>query len=84
MKYNRLLWMLMAILLFATGFVVAQRCPLSVSAQSRARWEYQIVKVSIGQNAGGGFELKGLNSVAQDGWEAVGMNESWVLLKRSR
>jgi hypothetical protein len=82
-KFNRLLWMLLAILMFLTGFLVSQRYPFSVSAQGRAKWEYQIIKVSI-ENAGGGFEVKGLNKAAEDGWEAVGMNESWVLLKRSR
>jgi hypothetical protein len=30
------------------------------------------------------FEVKVLSAVGEDGWEAISVNDSWVLLKRSK
>jgi hypothetical protein len=38
----------------------------------------------IERNGAGDFEVKGLSGLGEDGWEAVGLNDSWVLLKRNR
>ena len=57
----------------------------SVSAQGRPKWEYRVVKLDrIQPNAAGTFEVKGLSGLGEDGWEAVSINDSWVLLKRSK
>jgi len=57
----------------------------SVSAQARMKGECQIVKADrVERSPGAAFEVKGLNKLGDEGWEAVGMNENWVLLRRSR
>ena len=66
-------------------FGIGERYSASAAAQSREKWEYQVVKADrIEQNGADTFEIKGLRKLAEDGWEAVGMNDSWVLLKRRR
>jgi hypothetical protein len=74
---------LLAMLLFgAFGF---GHYSTSVSAQGRQKWEYRVVKLDrMQQNAADTFEVKGLSGLGEDGWEAVSINDSWVLLKRSK
>jgi hypothetical protein len=75
--------LLATILLAAFGFV--QHDSNSVSAQAKQKWEYRFIKLDgIERNAADTFEIKGLSRLGEDGWEAVGTNDSWVLLKRSR
>jgi hypothetical protein len=75
--------LLTAVLIAAFG--IGERYSGFTSAQSRQKWEYQVVKADrIVDNRAGTTEIKGLGKLGEDGWEAIGMNESWVLLKRSR
>ena len=75
---------LLAAMLLAT-FGIGERYSASTAAQSRDRWEYQVVKADrIEQNGADTFQIRGLRKLGEDGWEAVGMNDSWVLLKRRR
>ena len=84
-KLLQLKWLLLTGSLLLVAFAVEQRRPASVSAQSRVKWEYQIVKADrVESRPGGIVEVKGLSQLGEDGWEAVGMNESWILLKRSK
>lgn len=70
-------------LVVLSAFVVGQRTSASTAAQARQKWEYQVVKADrIDRNGAAAFEVRGLSKLAEDGWEAVGMNDSWVLLKR--
>ena len=54
------------------------------SAQARQKWEYQVVKADRIERSAALLEVKGLSQLGEDGWEAVGINDSWVLLKRSK
>jgi hypothetical protein len=84
----RLHWLVRVVLLtlmLLVAFGVGQRYSASTSAQPKQKWEYQVVKADqIDRNGVGPFEVKGLSKLGEDGWEAVGLNDSWVLLKRSR
>ena len=72
-------------LMFVGAFIVGERYSPSTSAQARQKWEYQVVKADrIERNGATSLEVKGLSKLGEDGWEAVGMNDSWVLLKRSK
>ena len=56
----------------------------STSAQARQKWEYRVVKADRIERSAALLEVKGLSQLGEDGWEAVGINDSWVLLKRSK
>ena len=85
MKLIRLGWVLLTILLTLAAYGFGPGRQASASAQTRTKWEYQIVKADrVDRSPAGALQVKGLSQLGDDGWEAVGMNESWVLLKRSR
>jgi hypothetical protein len=66
------------------AFMIGQHST-SASAQARQKWEYQVVKADrIERNGAASLEGKGLSKLGEDCWEAVGINDSWVLLKRSK
>ena len=72
-------------LMFLSAFIIGQRYSPSASAQARQKWEYQVVKADrIERSGNASIEVKGLSKLGEDGWEAVGINDSWVLLKRSK
>ena len=71
-------------LMFFGAFIIGQHHPLSASAQTRQKWEYQVVKADRIERSAALLEVKGLSQLGEDGWEAVGINDSWVLLKRSK
>jgi hypothetical protein len=71
--------------MFVVAFGIGQRYSASTTAQSRQKWEYQVVKADrVDHDGGNTLHIKGLSQLGEDGWEAVGMNDSWVLLKRAR
>ena len=64
-------------LLLLASFLAGQRTSSPVSAQSRPKWEYQIV--------GSWHTVDQLNKLGEEGWEAVTLNASnRVLLRRSK
>ena len=71
-------------LMFLGAFMIGQRRSPSASAQARQKWEYQVVKADRIERSAAVLEVKGLSQLGEDGWEAVGINDSWVLLKRSK
>ena len=71
-------------LMFFGAFMIGQRHSSSVAAQARQKWEYQVVKADRIERSAALLEVKGLSQLGEDGWEAVGINDSWVLLKRSK
>ena len=76
--------LLMALMLLLASWA-GQHYSASASAQANQTWEYQIVKLDrIDRSAGGAFEVKGLNKLGEAGWEAVGINDSWVLMKHRK
>ena len=85
MRLHRLVRVVLLTLLLLGAFVVGQRYSGSASAQARQKWEYQVVKADRIERIGAaGLEVKGLSKLGEDGWDAVGINDSWVLLKRSK
>ena len=75
----------LATLMILGAFVIGQRYSTSASAQTRQKWEYQVVKADrIERNGVATLEIKGLSKLGEDSWEAVGINDSWVLMKRSK
>ena len=76
MRSQRLVELLVSTLLLLGAFSVGQLYSASTSAQARQKWEYQVVGIPRGS--------KILNTRGEDGWEAVGLNNYWVLLKRSK
>jgi hypothetical protein len=85
MRSHRLVRAILLTLLLLGAFVIGQRYSGSASAQARQKWEYQVVKADrIERQGTTGLEVKGLNKLGEDGWDAVGINDSWVLLKRSK
>ena len=85
MRSRRLVRVVLLTLVFLGAFIVGQRYSPSTSAQARQKWEYQLVKADrIERNGADSLVVKGLSRLGEDGWEAVGINDSWVLLKRSK
>ena len=70
--------------MFFGAFMIGQWYSPSTSAQARQKWEYQVVKADRIERSAALLEVKGLSQLGEDGWEAVGINDSWVLLKRSK
>ena len=76
---------LLSMVMLLVAFSIGERYSAVTSAQSRQKWDYQVVKADrIDQNGANILEIRGLSRLGEDGWEVVGMNDSWVLLKRSR
>jgi len=64
-------------LVLVLAFVAGQQTAHPVAAQSRQKWEYQIV--------GSLHTERDINKLGEDGWEAVTLNASnRVLLRRSK
>ena len=85
MRSHWLVRVVLSTLMILGAFVIGQRYSASTSAQARQKWEYQVVKADrIERNGAAAFEIKGLSKLGEDGWEAVSINDSWVLLKRSK
>jgi len=84
MRSHRLVRMVLLTLMFFGAFIMGQRHSASASAQARQKWEYQVVKADRIERSAALLEVKGLSQLGEDGWEAVGINDSWVLLKRSK
>jgi len=67
------------------AFGAGQWHSATTSAQGRAKWEYQSIRADRIDGSGAGpFQVKGLGKLGDDGWEVAGVNDSWVLLKRSK
>jgi len=68
-------------LMLVAAFVAGQYASRSVAAQSRQKWEYQIV----GSGFVGSGQVDRLNKLGEEGWEAITLNASnRVLLRRSK
>ena len=85
MKLNRFVRTVSLAALLLAAFGVGHWYSVSASAQAKQKWEYQIVKLDrIDHSTTGTFEVKGLNHLGDDGWEAVSVNDSWILLRRNK
>jgi hypothetical protein len=85
MRSHWLIRVVLSTLMILGALVIGQRYSASTSAQARQKWEYQVVKADrIERNGAAALEIKGLSKLGEDGWEAVGINDSWVLLKRTK
>ena len=85
MRLHRSFRVVIFALMLLGAFLVGQRYSPSAWAQGRQKWEYQIVKADrIDRSGAAALEVRGLSKLGEDGWEAVGMNDSWVLMKRSK
>ena len=84
MTSHPLVRVVLVALMFFGAFIIGQRHFPSSSAQARQKWEYQVVKADRIERSTALLEVKGLSQLGEDGWEAVGINDSWVLLKRSK
>ena len=85
MSAHRLVKVILLTLMFVGAFIIGQRHSPSTSAQARQKWEYQVVKADRIEKSGtSSLDVKGLSKLGEEGWEAVGINDSWVLLKRNK
>ena len=85
MTLHRLVRVGLLTLMLLGAFGAGQWYSGSTSAQARQKWEYQSIRADRIEGSGAGpFQVKGLNNFGEDGWEVAGVNESWVLLKRSK
>ena len=86
MKPDRIVRVLVLVLLLIGMFAAGQQFSGVTSAQARQNWEYQFTSISRFEqsNATGHDQLKRLSTLGDEGWEAVGMTENWVLLKRRK
>ena len=84
MTLHRLVRVVLLALMFLGAFMIGQRRSPSASAQARQKWEYQVVKADRIERSGPFLEVKGLSKLDEDGWEGVGISDSWVLFKRSK
>jgi hypothetical protein len=68
-------------LMLAAAFIAGQQFPRTVGAQTRQKWEYQI----IASGFTGSGQVDKLNKLGDDGWEVVTLNaSSRVLLRRAK
>jgi hypothetical protein len=64
------------------AFLVGQQYPRTAAAQSRQKWEYQLVGSGFIGSRG---QVEKLNQLGEDGWEAINLNShDRVLLKRAK
>jgi hypothetical protein len=64
-----------------TSFIAGQQYSRTVAAQSRQKWEYEIV----GSTLGGNGQVEKLNKLGEEGWEVVTLNASnRILLRRAK
>jgi len=75
-------------MLLVGAFGAGQQLSGAASAQGRQKWEYKLVR--LGNNwqddrKATGIQLgQELAGAGDSGWEAVGINESAILLRRSK
>jgi hypothetical protein len=68
-------------LMLVGAFIAGQQYSRPVVAQSRQKWEYQIV----GSGFVGSGQVDKLNKLGEEGWEVVTLNASnRVLLRRAK
>jgi hypothetical protein len=68
-------------LMLLTSFIAGQQYSRTVAAQSRQKWEYEIV----GSTLGGNGQVEKLNKLGEEGWEVVTLNASnRILLRRAK
>ena len=68
-------------LMLVAAFIAGHQFPSTVVAQTRQKWEYQIV----GSGLTGSGQVDRLNRLGEDGWEVVTLNASnRVLLRRAK
>jgi hypothetical protein len=85
MRSHRFVRVILLTLMFLGALIIGQRYSPTTSVQARQKWEYQVAKADrIERSGNASLEVKGLSKLGDDGWEAVGINDSWVLLKRSK
>ena len=73
----RVVQVVITAMMLVAAFVAGQLSTSSVAAQSRQKWEYQIVPAYHNADQ--------INKLGEDGWEAVTLNASnGVLLRRSK
>jgi hypothetical protein len=71
----------LVVLMLVVAFIAGQQFSRPVSAESRQKWEYQIV----GSGFAGSGQVDKLNKLGEDGWEVVTLNASnRVLLRRAK
>jgi len=81
MKLNPLVRIGLIALMLAGAFIAGQQYSRPVAAQSRQRWEYEIV----GTGFTGAGQVDKLNKLGEEGWEAVTLNASnRILLRRAK
>ena len=81
MKRHPLVRISLVTLMLVGAFIAGQQSSSPVAAQSRQKWEYQIV----GSGFAGSGQVDKLNKLGEDGWEVVTLNASnRVLLRRAK
>jgi hypothetical protein len=71
----------MVALMLLTAFIAGQQYSRPMAAQSRQKWEYQIV----GSGLVGSGQVDQLSKLGEEGWEVVTLNASnRVLLRRAK
>jgi hypothetical protein len=81
MKLHPFARIALVVLMLVGAFIAGQQYSRPVAAQSRQKWEYQIV----GSGFAGSGQVDKLNKLGEDGWEVVTLNASnRVLLRRAK
>ena len=81
MRLHRLVRIGLGALMLVGVFIAGQQYSRPVAAQSRQKWEYQIV----GSSFAGSGQVDKLNKLGEEGWEVVTLNASnRVLLRRAK
>jgi hypothetical protein len=83
LKLHRFLRVSLVTIALMAAFAAGQWRAASSSAQTRQKWEYQVLKVEL-EGAGAAINIKGLTARGDEGWEVAAMNSSWVILKRMK
>jgi hypothetical protein len=81
MKLHPFVRICLVALMLVGAFIAGQQYSRPVVAQSRQKWEYQIV----GSGFAGSGQVDKLNKLGEEGWEVVTLNASnRVLLRRAK